>query len=156
MKLFIANCSRQAHTFNYKIPEKTQSFGVTIKAGQQHMLDYPHDVILHIIAQHAPYGFQPKEKVNDTFSGICYSIDTTVSSTEIIDNADQKIENLDNMSQDILNASAVSLDNAVQQAVIQSGEKPLGGGIELEIKGEAVNTEQDNPPKLNKTVKVQK
>ncbi len=30
MKLFIANCSRQAHTFNYKLPEKSQSFGVTI------------------------------------------------------------------------------------------------------------------------------
>ena len=156
MKLFIANCSRQSHTFNYKIPEKAQSFGVTIKAGQQHMLDYPPEIVRHIIAQHEPYGFQPKEKVNDTFSGICYSIEKTVSSSEIIDNADQKIENLDNMSQEILNASAVSLDNAVQQAVLQSGEKLLGGGIELEIKGEAVNTEQDNPPSLNKKVKVEK
>jgi hypothetical protein len=156
MKLFIANCSRQSHTFNYKIPEKLQSFGVTIKAGQQHMLEYPPEVITHIIQQHEPYGFQPKERVDDKFSGICYSIEKTVTSSEIIDNADQKVENLDNLSQEILNANAVSLNNAVDQAVAQSGEKPVGGGIEIEIKGEAVNTEQENPPKLSKTVKVQK
>lgn len=156
MKLFIANCSRQAHMFNYKIPENTQAFGVLIRAGQQHLLEYPPEVIQHIIGQHEPYGLQPRDKVNDKFSGICYSIEKVVKSSEIIDNAEQKVENLDNMSQEILNASAVSLNNAVEQAVLQGGEIPLGGGVEIEIKGEAVNTEQPDPPKLNKTVKVQK
>ncbi|HCP9632305.1 TPA: hypothetical protein OF720_004844, partial [Escherichia coli] len=53
-------------------------------------------------------------------------------------------------------ASAVSLNNAVDQAVIQSGEKPQPGGIEMEITGEAVNTEQENPPSTKRNIKVKK
>lgn len=156
MKLFIANCSRQAHTFNYKLPEKTQSFGVTIPAGRQHMIEQTEDVIAHIIRQHEPYGFQPKNKVDDNFSGICYSIEKTVSTSEIIDNAEQRKENLDNQSQKILEASAVVLNNAVDNAVLQSGETPLSDGIQMEIKGEAIDQDQPNPAKVDKKVQVKK
>lgn len=156
MKLFIANCSRQAHTFNYKLPEKTQSFGITIKAGQQHLIEQPPEVIDHIIRQHEPYGFQPRDKVDKHFSGICYSIEKTVSESEIIENNGQKQENLDDMSQSILEASAVSLNQAVDNAVLQGGETPKGDGITMEIKGEAVNQEQANPQKVDKKVQVKK
>ncbi|ELY4543943.1 hypothetical protein SMZ81_002153 [Cronobacter sakazakii] len=156
MKLFIANCSRQSHVFNYKLPEKTQSFGVTIPSGQQHMIENQPEIIDHIIRQHEPYGFQPCGKVDKDFSGICYSIDKPVSVGRIEEGAEQKIENLKGMSEEILAASAVSLNNAVDQAVIQSGEKPQPGGVEIEITGEAVNTEQQDPPRTKKTVKVQK
>ncbi|HDC4619816.1 MULTISPECIES: hypothetical protein [Enterobacter cloacae complex] len=156
MKLFIANCSRQAHTFNYKLPEKTQSFGVTIKAGQQHVIEQPQDIIEHIIRQHEPYGFQPKNKVDKDFSGLCYSIEKVVTSSEILENSEQKLENLDEMSQKILEASAISLNNAVDNAVIQSGETPLSDGIQMEIKGEAINQDQPNPAKVDKKVQVKK
>ncbi|MCS4265019.1 hypothetical protein [Serratia sp. BIGb0163] len=156
MKLFIANCSRQAHNFNYKLPEKSQSFGVTIRAGGQHVIENQSDVIHHIINQHEPYGFQRCDKVDNTFSGICYAIDKPVTVGRIEDNAEQKIENLDDMSQSILEANAISMSNAVDNAVLQSGQVPKPGEVQIEIVGEAVNVEQDNPPKLNKTVKVQK
>jgi hypothetical protein len=156
MKLFIANCSRQAHVFNYKIPEKKQSFGVTIRAGKQHVIDYPPEVIQYIIEQHEPYGFQPRDGVDEHFSGICYSIEKTVSTNEIIENAEQKVENLDNLSQSILEANAVSMSNAVDSAVLQSGQMPKPGEVQIEITGEAVNTDQDNAPSLSKTVKVRK
>ncbi|MCZ5496752.1 hypothetical protein O5479_14310 [Escherichia coli] len=123
MKLYIANCSRQPHTFNYKLPEKTQSFGVTIPSGRQHMIENQSDIIDHIIRQHEPYGFQRCDKVDKNFSGICYSIDKPVSVGRIEDCAEQKTENLESMSEEILAASAISLNNAVDQAVIQSGEK---------------------------------
>lgn len=156
MKLYIANCSRQAHAFNYKLPEKSQSYGVTIPAGGQHMIDNQSDIIHHIISQHEPYGFQRCDKVDKTFSGICYAIDKAVTVGRIEENAEQKTENLDNLSQTILEANAVSLSNAVDKAVIQSGESPRPGEVQVEIKGEAVNTDQDNAPSLNKTVKVTK
>jgi hypothetical protein len=156
MKLFIANCSRQAHTFNYKLPEKTQSFGVTVPAGGQHVIDNQSDVIHHIIRQHEPYGFQRCDRVDKDFSGICYAIDKPVTVGRIEENAEQKTENLDDMSQKILEANAVSLKNAVDHAVLQSGETPKPGEVQVEITGEAVNTEQDNAPSLKKTVKVTK
>ncbi len=89
MKLYIANCSRQPHTFNYKLPEKTQSFGVTIPSGRQHMIENQSDIIDHIIRQHEPYGFQRCDKVDKNFSGICYSIDKPVSVGRIEDCAEQ-------------------------------------------------------------------
>ncbi|HDT2078330.1 TPA: hypothetical protein RCG84_004582 [Enterobacter roggenkampii] len=156
MKLFIANCSSQPHMFNYKVPEKSQSFAVKILAGSQHQLENNADVINHIIKQHEPYGFQRCDKVDKNFSGICYSIDKPVTVGRIEENHEQKVENLDDMSQQILEANAVSLNNTVDNVVIQNGEKPKDDGVQIEIVGEAVNQDQANPPKLNKTVKVQK
>jgi len=156
MKLYIANCSRQAHNFNYKLPEKTQSFGVTIRAGSQHVIDNQSDVIHHIIKQHEPYGFQRCDNVDKTFSGMCYAIDKPVTVGRIEENAEQKVENLDDMSQSILEANAISMSNAVDNAVLQSGQVPKPGEVQIEIVGEPVNADQENPPKLNKTVKVTK
>lgn len=156
MKLFIANCSRQPHLFNYKLPEKAQPFGVTIRAGAQHVIENQSDVIHHIIKQHEPYGFQPSHKVDKDFSGICYSVDKPLTVGRIEENSEQKVENLDDMSQKILEANAVSMNNLVDNAVIQSGETPKNEGVQVELVGEAVNIDQPNPPKLSKTVKVQK
>lgn len=156
MKLFIANCSSQPHLFNYKLPEKSQSFGVSIRAGHQHEIENTADVIRHIISQHEAYGFQCCDKVDKHFSGICYAIDKHVTVGKIQENHEQKNENLDDMSQQILEANAVSLNNAVDNVVIQNGEKPKDDGVQVEIVGEAVNPDQLNPPKLSKTVRVQK
>lgn len=156
MKLYIANCSRQSHHFNYKLPEKSQSFGVTIPAGGQHMIENQSDVIHHLIEQHEHYGFQRCDKVDKTFSGICYAIDKPVTVGRIEENAEQKVENLDDMSQVILEANAVSMSNAVDSAVLQSGQMPKPGVVQIEITGDAVNPDQDNAPSLSKTIKVTK
>lgn len=156
MKLFIANCSSQPHMFNYKLPEKHQPFGVKIRAGSQHMIENNADVINHIIRQHEPYGFQRCDKVDKNFSGICYSIDKPVTVGRIEENHEQKVENLDDLSQQILEANAISMNNTVDNVVIQNGEKPKDDGVQVEIVGEAVNPDQENPPRLSKTVKVQK
>lgn len=71
-----------------------------------------------------PYSFQRCGKVDKTFSGICYAVDSTVAVGRIEENAEQKIENHDDMSQSILKANAVILSNAVDKAVKQSGEVP--------------------------------
>lgn len=156
MKLYIANCSRQSHNFNYKLPEKTQQFGVTIKAGEQHVIDNQSEVISHIIKQHEPYGFQPCHKVDNHFSGICYAIDKPVTVGAIESGAEQKTENLENLSQEILEATAVSINNTINNEVIKSGETPVEDGVQIEIVGDAVNTEQTNAPSLKKTLKVGK
>ncbi|WP_237929971.1 hypothetical protein [Buttiauxella sp. S19-1] len=156
MKLFIINSSRQSHTFNYKLPEKTQSFGITIPSGRQHMLEQPPEVIDCIIRQHEPYGFQHKNKVGKNFSGICYSTEEAATTSEIIQNSEQNLENLDDRSQQIIEASALTLNNAVESAVLQGGEAPKEDGILMEIKGEAINQDQPNPEKVDKKVQVRK
>lgn len=156
MKLFIINCSRQSHNFNYKLPEKTQSFGVTIPSGKQHMIEQSQHIIDHILRQHEPYGLQPKNKVDKNFSGICYSIEKEASASEIVENSEQKLENLDDRSQQILEESALALNSQVENVVIQGGEIPKEDGIVMEIKGEAINQDQASPAKVDKKVQVRK
>lgn len=156
MKLFIINCSRQSHNFNYKLPEKTQSFGFTIPSGKQQCIEQPPEVIDCIIRQHEPYGLRDKNKVGKNFSGICYSTEKEASTSEIIENAEQNLEHLDDRSQEILEASALTLNNAVESAVMQSGMAPKEDGIVMEIKGEAINQDQANPEKVDKKVQVKK
>lgn len=155
MKIYIANCSRQKHKFNYKVPEKTQQFFKLILAGQQAVIEDLPEVIHHIIGQHEPYGFLPANRLGDDFGGICYSIDKPVSIGQFNNGIEQKIENMDDMSQKILEASAASINHTIEQEVLKTGEIPRPG-FELEIVGESVNQEQDNAPSLKKTVRVGK
>ncbi|EOC9629720.1 hypothetical protein [Enterobacter ludwigii] len=158
MKLFIANCSRQTHNFTYKLPERTQQYGQPLRAGEQIIIENNADVIHHIIDQHKPYGFLPADKMNKTFSGICYSIDKEIDFSRFKDGADQKTENLENLSKDILAASALALDQTIDNEVMKTGlvNAPSENGVEIEITGEAVNKDQDNAPSFNTTVKVEK
>lgn len=158
MKLHIANCSRQTHNFTYKLPERTQQYGQPVRAGEQIVIENNADVIRHIIDQHAPYGFLAADKLNKTFSGICYSIDKEVDFSRFKDGADQKTENLENLSKDILAAGALAMDQTVDGEVMKTGvvSGPSEHGVEIEITGEAVNKDQDNAPSFSTTVKVEK
>lgn len=158
MKLFIANCSRQKHNFTYKLPERTQQYGQPIRAGEQIVIEHNEDVILHIIEQHEPYGFLDADNLDKSFSGICYSIDREVSFSRFKEGTEQKTENLENLSKDILAASALALDQTVDNEVMKTGlvQAPSESGVEIEITGEAVNKEQDNAPSFNTTLKVDK
>lgn len=158
MKLFIANCSRQKHLFNYKLPERTQPYCLPIRPGEQGMIDNNSDVINMIIKQHEPYGLLPASKLDKSFSGICYSIDREVTLNSFRDGHDQKTENLENFSKDVLAASALALDATVDREVMKTGEvsAPNEDGVQLEIIGEPLNPEQENPPSFKTTVKVKK
>jgi hypothetical protein len=154
MKLYIANCSRQKHIFTYKLPEKTQQFMQPIPAGSQIMLENNDDVIHRIIDQHKAYGIQDYRKTDKNFSGICYSTDKPISASSILDGSAQKVENLKAKGEEILAASAVAYNNLTDQAAASVGQKPLGEGLHMEIVGEAVNTDQADPPSMNKKITV--
>lgn len=156
MKLYIANCSLQKLKFNYKVPEKVQQFTQDIHPGHQICIEDSPEIIQHIIEQHAIYGLQPANRVDNNFGGTCYSIDKPVSKSQITHGHEQKKENMDDMSQKILEASAATINNTINNEVLKTGEIPRDG-LELEIVGEAVNQEQENAPaSLKKTVKVGK
>ncbi|WP_336240447.1 hypothetical protein [Citrobacter werkmanii] len=158
MKLFVANCSRQKHQFNYKLPERLQQYGIYIRPGEQIMLDHDRETIMNIIEQHTPYGFQPCNKVDKSFSGICYSLDKEVTVGGFNQGAEQKTENLEDLSMEVLKAGALALDATIDSEVMKTGEvqAPAEIGAQIEIIGEPVNAEQDNAPSFRTTLKVDK
>lgn len=154
MELFISNCTHQTHLFNYKIPERLQPFGQTIKPGQQIKLDYPPEVCEYIIDQHVPYGLANIRDVKPGFCGICYSQGKPCTISQIKDAYEQKQEDLENSSQEILENSAAALTHNLQSTLAQAGSETPLGDVEMKITGEAINKDADNAPKLDKKIIV--
>lgn len=154
MDLFISNCTHQTHLFNYKVPERFQPFGQTIKPGAQIKLTYPPEVCQYIIDQHTPYGLANIKDVKPGFSGICYSEGKPCNPTAIQDAYEQKQEDLENTSQQILENSAAALTHNLQNTLNQAGSETPLGDVEMKITGEAINKDADNAPKLDKKIIV--
>jgi len=156
MKLYISNCTHQTHFFNYKLPERMQPHGIMIKPGKQEVLEHPPEAIHYIIEQHAAYGFTDIKNCKPGFSGICYSIDKPVTSSQILAANEQKQEDLENVSQEILENSAAALTQTIENTMRQAGSDENIGDVEMKITGEAINKEVANPPKLEKKITVTK
>lgn len=152
MKLYVANCTHQTHFFNYKLPERTQPHGVMIKPGKQEVIENSPEAIAFIVDQHAGYGLVDAKYVGPEFSGLCYSIDKPVTSTQIMDGHLQNQENLENVSQEILENTAGAFAQNLESTMRQAGSEDPIGDVEMKITGEAINKDQKNAPKLDKKV----
>jgi len=152
MKLHVANCTHQTHFFNYKLPERTQPHGVMIKPGKQELIENTPEAIKYIIDQHAGYGFMDVKDIGPNFSGICYSIDKPVTTSQIMDGHEQNQENLENVSQEILENTAGAFAKNLENTMRQAGSEDPVGDVEMKITGEAINKDQKNAPKLDKKI----
>ena len=86
-KMYVANCTKQNHTFTYRIPDSSETLtrprALEIKAGAQ--IKVPDDLttpqVDSIIRQHARYGMVSVAELDRTrpFVGLCYSLDKPVS-----------------------------------------------------------------------------
>ena len=86
-RMYIANCTKQIHTFTYRIPDSSETLtrprAIEIRAGGQAKLpdDLSTPQIDAVIRQHARYGMVSVADLDRTkpFAGMCYSIDKPVS-----------------------------------------------------------------------------
>jgi len=85
MKLYIANCTKQHHSFVYRIPEQNRiSTPVTLAPGEQKLIGADKlsqaDIDV-IISHHRQYGMIPESEVKnaDHYVGLCYSVEKPVS-----------------------------------------------------------------------------
>ncbi|PHI31166.1 hypothetical protein [Budvicia aquatica] len=155
MKLYIANCTHQSHFFNYRLPERLQPFFHAIPSGHQVMLDMPKDSVNFVIEQHELYGLCLASKINGKFSGLCYSIDKEMDVNAIQNGIDQKLENMEAQSQEIRENGVIAMNHVLDQAAIQNGEAPQAG-LEVEIKGEPLDSTKGDAKTFTQKIKVGK
>lgn len=83
MKMFVANCTKQARDFTYRLPDKGSRMQ-RIEIGQQIQIagDLSQPEVDSIIDHYAKYGMKSVEearKARGTFTGLCYSLDKPVA-----------------------------------------------------------------------------
>lgn len=144
MKLYIANCSRQPHLFNYKLPERTQPFSQRIPAGQQVCLDLSKDEVSHIISQHQPYGFAQVNKLPRSFAGLCYSVDKQIDLDGIMHGAAEVKDTLKKRGEEVRKNSVATMDSKLTQAATAHG-KNAADGLQVDIEGQPINPMDESP-----------
>lgn len=139
MDLFIANTTKQHHDFFCRIPEHSQLYRDTIKAGGQIKISkLDQQQIDAIIDQHARYGMQDARKVDrKTFVGLMYSTGRPVDAGQIEEGLNDNDQAMTDKASDLRAASIA----ASQQALAEQAEAMGGdaGKISVEI------VEQKNP-----------
>ena len=83
MKMYVANCTKQARDFTYRLPDKGNRMQ-RIEIGQQIQVagDLSQPEVDSIVDHYAMYGMNPVDearKARGTFTGLCFSIDKPVA-----------------------------------------------------------------------------
>lgn len=155
--LFIANCTKQDHDFNFRLPENQKLLSVPIPKGKQEKIlgDLSDTDIKAIVEQHHRYGLvhiDEARKVKD-FAGLCYS-DKPITA--------KAMQNLYDHNQDVLEergeeqrkqaavVAQVSLDGQLQ-AVGQTTNAVEVDQVELR----APDDQREDKP-LQQTIRVDK
>ena len=85
MKLYVANCTKQYHSFVYRLPEGNRmSTPVKLSPGEQKLIGadkLSNTDVDAIVAHHRQYGMVSESEIKNTHSyvGLCYSVDKPVS-----------------------------------------------------------------------------
>lgn len=139
-KLYIANCTKQAHEFAFRVPAE-DNFGrqprlatIRIDPGtqQQIMGDEPMVVLQAIVNQHRQYGLVSADEVVRTkeFVGRCYSFDKPVDLDKLNYAFDHNQGVLFERGQQQRSEMAVAVDQMLRDP--QLPQQPLGEvGVEV-------------------------
>lgn len=167
--LFIANLTKQHHTFAYRPPEpdgKTESRELRfeqIGVGQQVRLgeDMNPEQIDAIIEQHAVYGLKDAKEIDRSreFVGLCYSIDKPVKLDAVVERIEKNAEVLDKKAQDrmedLAGAVATGLESTgapLTHTEVEVVEQTKGGatpsvntGVEISSGGKPRHNSKPGP-----------
>jgi hypothetical protein len=151
-KLYIANCSKAEHLFNYFLPENPRPFIQHIRAGTQSFIEGTEDVIKRIIDQHAPYGFQEVSKCGKGFGGQCYRIDKPISVEAIEAGLSQDAQERIDRATESRKYTAAAVDGMMAGKAQEMGLRQTSPA-EFEIT-EQTKGPTDNAAKFSETIEV--
>jgi hypothetical protein len=157
MKMYVANCTIQAHDFLYRLPETNSHRMQRIGPGSQIRIsgDLNQPEIDSIVKQHEKYGMlsvDEASRVKRRFVGLCYSVDAPV-----------KIERMEivlDMNNKVLVAEGERLRREAAVATATAIEKelePVGGNLtalEMSVVEERRDGRDVTDPEIAEGVRV--
>lgn len=161
MKMYIANCSKQAQDFIYRLPEQPGTRLQRIEIGQQIQVsgDLSQKDVDAVVAQHAKYGFPRADEIDRTkpFFGVCWQVDRPVSVEKLRRAITHNDEVLEERGRELRQEAAVAIHGGVEQSVDGTGaalksvevsvqeEKP-GTGDDHQLMSEGVRVDKNADP----------
>lgn len=152
VKLYVANCTKMSHDFQYRQPETDKIILQQIPAGQQVLIYKPDATaaeVDHIINQHAVYGLVKASEVDRTnaYIGLCYSIEKPVKDTQIHSAMSGNDDHMAELSHELRKISAAATDEQLRTA-----DMHYAGQLEVEVVEQPRTG--DNSEKMNETIVV--
>lgn len=151
--LYIANASKQSHSFNYRLPEKEKLFMQKIEVASQISINLNSAEIDWVLKQHLKYGMVDVKSISNKkgFSGICYSIDKPVNVETIMIASEVKDEVITDRALDIRKTTAAAVEKSVSEQAQEMGIQ--AGNTQFEIEEQKTNP-ADNEAKFKETIEV--
>lgn len=161
--LYVANCTQQTIQFLYRLPAEDGSGGWARKVYQQDIPpgmqqrihnECPAAVLKAIVAQHEKYGLIHVSEVPRAkgYIGMCYDFDQVVDLERFSYAADHNKGVLHQFGKDNLEATAISIDRALERHVQESRMN----GVNLpNLRGVDVETLEDGDnPNFSEAVRI--
>lgn len=119
--LYLANTTKQHHLFNYRLPENSQLFQVTIPAGGQVKLpheDLSIDQLGYVIKQHEQYGLIDQKNIISmrAYTGLCYSIGKEIDMRRVRHAIEKNDEYLNEGASKMIGENLAAADKVVADA----------------------------------------
>lgn len=122
--LFIANCSKATHLFQFMPKGVNKLVTLTIKPGKQVSIrDKPREELEAALKPQLKYGYVEAREVmaNKNFSGICYNFDHPISRDGIEEYADHRNDVIDGKSQEIRRETTQAIDEKLTDEAQRMG-----------------------------------
>lgn len=154
MKLYIANTTKQRHTFTFRVLETGRLRQIPIEHGSQMIvIDGTSDEVNAVIEHHVVYGLINSSNIDQSkaFVGLCYSIDKPVDASVIEKAIRDNDDHLSRGAHQTRQASLAALDRTLS-------ENGTGYAGEMEFTVEQAKGREDNDdtPVVNETIVTQK
>ncbi len=156
--LYIANATKQEHTFAYRLPERVgEPILQPIRAGGQVRIsgDLNQIQIDAIIEHHRIYGMISVEEAARVkeFAGLCYSIDKPISFEKLTQMVEHNDDVLTERGKKMRAEAAVATNEQLEQQIIENRMPDRLQSLEMSV--EEVDRDQRDPtPGLAEGVRV--
>lgn len=155
MKLYIANTSKQRHTFAFRVLETGRLRQIPIEHGSQMLVldNASSDQVEAVIQHHAVYGLINASNIDQStaFVGLCYSIDKPVISS-VIEKAIRDNDNhLSRGAHQTRQASLAALDKTLSE-----NGSGYAGEMEFTVEQAKSREDSDDAATVNETIVTEK
>jgi hypothetical protein len=158
MKMFIANCTKQAHEFRYWVPGKKEPVVQKIPQGMQISIECERSLADSIIKAHKPYGFTPRDEIASTkrFHGIAYQFDKPIDVDSIYLGIEANVDNALIRANEVRQVTAQAVAEKAVETATELNHK-LGGEGEVSVGDVVVELTEtserpDNRPRFKQTL----
>lgn len=161
-KLYVANATKQRFEFVYRLPGSPGAKLQTIEIGGQIQVGGPTSIFLpedidSVLEQYRQYGLVSVDEMDrgrTAFTGLCYSVDKPVSIDRLQRAMQRNSEALDKRGRVIRQEAAISVNNAIENELLEKRTETGLRGLEMSVQEEDNRAGDRSGPRMSEGVRV--